>query len=458
MTKVSVYITAYNYANYVEEAVESILDQTMLEWELLIINDGSTDNTLNVIKKYESNPKIKIIDQENKGLNVTNNIALRISKGKYLMRLDADDYLDQNALLILSNILDIKPEFDLVYPDYYTIDPSGKIIEQVRRKKLNDEVKLLDLPAHGACTMFRTNVLRQIGGYIEEFDCQDGYELWLRFIKKHQPYNVNIPLFYYRQHPASLTNNKSHILETRREIKRKYIETEFNGSLPKVLGIVPATRQPVAESMNPFVAIAGKPAIWHTLSEIELTNSLDRVVLTSEDEELLEYTKDFSLVQPMKRDLKCSQSNSKLEDLVIDILIKHKQESGYEPDAVCILYVNTPLRRACHIDWAVDTLKIFNVDTVLSVQEELAHCYRHRKFGLEPINKSPRNLRLERDAIYKENGAIILSKVDKLFETKSLYGGSIGHVVMLPEESVKINSEFELWLAERVLLGQHSKT
>ena len=99
----------------------------------------------------------------------------------------------------------------------------------------------------------------------------------------------------------------------------------------------------------------------------------------------------------MKRDLKCSQSNSKLEDLVIDILIKHKQESGYEPDAVCILYVNTPLRRACHIDWAVDTLKIFNVDTVLSVQEELAHCYRHRKFGLEPINKSPRNLRLERE-------------------------------------------------------------
>ena len=458
MTKVSVYITAYNYANYVEEAIDSILNQTMLDWELIIINDGSTDNTLNVIKKYESNPQIKIINQENKGLNVTNNIALRISTGKYIMRLDADDYLDQNALLILSNILDIKPEFDLVYPDYYKIDPSGKIIEQVRRKKLNDEVKLFDLPAHGACTMFRTNVLRQIGGYIEEFDCQDGYELWLRFIKKYHPYNVNIPLFYYRQHPASLTKNKSHILETRREIKRKFVEREFNGSLPKVLGIVPATSQSASPCMNPFVKLAGKPAIWHTLSQIELAESLDKVVLSSEDDELLEFTKKFDNIQPIKRNLKSTQPTSKIEDIVIDILKKQKHESGYEPDAVCILYVNTPLRRSHHIDWAVDTLKIFNVDTVISVQEELAPCYQHRKFGLEPINQSSHSLRLERDAIYKENGAIILSNIDKLLETKSLYGGSIGHIVMLQEESVKINSEFELWLAESMILNKHSKS
>lgn len=456
MIKVSIYVAAYNYAHYIEEAIQSILSQTMQDWELIIINDGSTDNTLDVIEQYKTNSKVQIIDQENKGLNITNNIALRLAKGEYIVRLDADDYMDINALLILSNSLDINPDVDLVYPDYYTIDPSGKIIEQVRRKNLIDEVELLDLPAHGACTMYRTNVLRQIGGYIEEFDCQDGYELWLRFTKKHKPHNVNIPLFYYRQHPKSLTKNQNHILKTRRKIKRNFIEKELDGDLPKVLGIVPVTKQSVFSSMDPFAELAGRPAIWHTLSQLEHAKSLDKVVLSSYDDELLEFTKDFKNIQPIKRDINQTQFISKIENLAIDILEKLKIESNYVPDAVCILYTNTPLRKAYHIDWAVDTLTIYNVDTVVSVQEELAHCYHHRKSGLEPINKSPRDFRLERDAIFKENGSIILSKTDKLLETKSFFGGLIGHIVMLPEESVKINSEFELWLAEKILLKQNS--
>ena len=198
MVKITLYICAYNYARYLEKAVESVLKQTMNDWELIIINDGSTDHTGKILSQYSSNPKIRIIEQENKGLNVGNNIALRLANGDYIMRLDADDYLDENILIVLSNILDTHPDVGLVYPDYYEIDEEGKIIHQVRRKKIGDEVELLDLPAHGACTLFRKEVLMQLGGYSELFSCQDGYELWLRFIQKFEPYNVNIPLFYYR--------------------------------------------------------------------------------------------------------------------------------------------------------------------------------------------------------------------------------------------------------------------
>lgn len=105
MAKVTVYIPTYNYAHYVDKAVQSVLKQTMQDWELIIINDGSTDNTIDVLNRYKNNQKIRIIDQENKGLNVTNNIALRLSNGQYVMRLDADDYLDENALLVMSSIL-----------------------------------------------------------------------------------------------------------------------------------------------------------------------------------------------------------------------------------------------------------------------------------------------------------------------------------------------------------------
>lgn len=458
MAKISIYITAFNYERYIDKSIQSVLSQTMQDWDLVIINDGSTDNSLKVINGYKDNPQIRIVDQENKGLNVTNNIALRLATGKYIMRLDADDFLDENALLILSNTLDVKPEVDLVYPDYYLVDPDGKVVEQVRRKKIEEEVQLLDLPAHGACTMFRTEVLRNIGGYIEDFTCQDGYEMWLRFIKKHTPYNVNIPLFYYRQHPRSLTKKVNNILKTRREIKRQFVKKEFNGTIPKVLGIVPVTRQNTYASIDPFVKLAGKPLVWHTLTHVEAAKSLDKVVLSSEDDEILNYSRGFSKVQPLKRDLEHMSERSNLDALVLSILERLKEKSGYEPDAVCVLYVNTPLRKSYHIDWAVDTMKIFNVETVISVEEELSHFYRHRKFGLEPLSKSSRNLRLERDAVYRENGAVYLGRTETIYNKKSLFGDSIGHIVMLPEESLKINSEYEFWLAEKILSGWNNQT
>ena len=64
---------------------------------------------------------------------------------------------------------------------------------------------MLDLPAHGACTMFKTSVLKKIGGYDESFSCQDGYDIWLKIINNYQISNINNPLFFYRQHSLSLT-------------------------------------------------------------------------------------------------------------------------------------------------------------------------------------------------------------------------------------------------------------
>ena len=199
MIKVTVYIPTHNYGKYIGKAVESVLRQTMIDWELIIIDDGSIDNTNKILAQYKTHPKIKIIEQENKGLNTTNNIALRLANGKYIIRLDADDYFDENILLVLSNVLDTKPQVGLVYPDYYHINQKDQVIEIIRRKKIGEEVDLLDLPAHGACTMIRKQCLLDLKGYEEEFSCQDGYDLWLKFIKRYKPYNVNIPLFYYRQ-------------------------------------------------------------------------------------------------------------------------------------------------------------------------------------------------------------------------------------------------------------------
>ena len=139
MPKITVYIPTYNYARFLDAAIQSVLKQTMDDWELIVINDGSTDNTAEILEPYRAYPKIRILEHENKGLNFTNNIALRAAEGEYLMRLDADDFLDESILLVLSNILDTKPGVGLVYPDYYHVDEDGEIIEIVRRQKIGEE-------------------------------------------------------------------------------------------------------------------------------------------------------------------------------------------------------------------------------------------------------------------------------------------------------------------------------
>lgn len=453
MAKVTVYIPTHNYGQYIKQAVGSVLSQTMTDFELIIIDDGSTDNTREILNAYRNHEKVRIYEQTNKGLNITNNIALRLATGEYIIRLDADDYFDENLLLVLSSTLDNRPEIGLVYPDYYHVDNNGQIIEMIQRKKIGNEVELLDLPAHGACTMFRKDCLTELKGYEEKFNCQDGYELWLRFIKKYQPYNVTIPLFYYRQHGRSLTDGQEKILDTRRRIKKNFVDNENNGMRPKTLGIIPVTGSSIYPKSNPFTQINGNPLIWYTLSQAVEAQNLDRIVLSSEDEQVLAYARDFKGVCPVKRPKELGESSSRIQYTAAHVLDELNRVDAYAPDAVCILNITTPLRKARHIDKAVDTMAIFDVDSVISIQEELSFCYHHRKYGLEVINGTVnglRNVRPERNAIYRENGAVSLTRTRIIKEGK-LLGRRIGHISMLPWESVKINSEYEYWLVVQIL-------
>lgn len=450
MIKVSVYIPTFNYGIYIEKAIESVLSQTMKEWELIVIDDGSTDNTLDIIKKYDSHLQITIIKQKNKGLNKTNNIALRLARGQYIMRLDADDFLDENALLLLSNTLDSNKNIGLVYPDYYEIDPKENILNLVRRKKIGEEVELLDLPAHGACTMFRKNVLLDIGGYHEEFNRQDGYEIWLRFIVKYKPENLNIPLFYYRQHPVSITKDQNKLLEARRNIKRNFVAKELDNRIPITLGIIPVTKNSIYHYGEPFQKIGGKPLIWYTLEEATNASNLDKIILATDDERLLEFASNYEKVDVIIRPKVQSSPSIHMHEVVNFVLEHLLNNENYKPEAVCTLYINTPLRKAKHIDLAIDTMAIFDVDSVVSIEEELSYCYHHSKFGLQGIEKV-REIRLEKNAIFKENSAIFLSKTE-VFENDTIIGEKIGHITMLPEESVKINSQYNLWLADKIIV------
>lgn len=116
---VSIVITNYNYADYVGDAIKSALNQSYTNIEIIIIDDGSTDNSIEVLKKYEKNKKIKIVSRENKGIIYTRNEGVRLSNGVFVMQLDADDTLESTYV---QECLDKaqNSQLDIVYTQTHT--------------------------------------------------------------------------------------------------------------------------------------------------------------------------------------------------------------------------------------------------------------------------------------------------------------------------------------------------
>tara|TARA_B100000700_G_scaffold314154_1_gene400288 strand:+ start:2006 stop:2911 length:906 start_codon:yes stop_codon:yes gene_type:complete len=284
---ITVYITNYNYGKFIKKAINSVLNQTFKNYELIIIDDGSKDKSVEIINEFQNKKNIKIIFQKNKGLVVSNNLALRLSKAKYIMRLDSDDWLDPHALEIMSNILERDEKISLVFPDYYEVDKNGKILKQIRRHNFK-KVKLLDQPAHGACTLIRKENLMDIGGYDEEFNCQDGYYLWLKFIKKYVVRNVNLPLFYYRQHEKSLSKNNKKIFSNRSKIISKLQKKEKK---KKILAILPIRGLKLDPNSLVLKKLKNKPLVFFTIESILASKLINKLVVTSPDNQLLNIIK-----------------------------------------------------------------------------------------------------------------------------------------------------------------------
>ncbi|MFC2043814.1 glycosyltransferase [Chloroflexota bacterium] len=449
MSKITVYIPIYNYGAYLKEAVDSVLRQTYDDWELIIIDDGSTDDTPEVLTQFKGNPKIRIYHQENQGLTKTNNKAIELARGRYIMRLDADDYLDDNALLVLTNVLDRKAAVSLVYSDYFVISEEGAILRLERRNKVYEDDQLLDLPSHAACTMLRKSCLVELGGYNEDIPRQDGYDLWIRLIQKYQVDNVNLPLFYYRRHTGSMSASMDKILRTRQQIKRAHV-AKLGKKPPKVLAIIPvradATPTPLLPALRP---LAGKPVLDYTINAAVESGVLDKIVVTSDSQAILEYAEHFKSIKAISRSKELSRPHSPIEPTVIYVLSELEKREAYKPDAVMLLFITSPLRESRHIQKAIDTLQIFKCDSVVSVYENSGYFYRHGTHGLEPIIRE-KKLRLEREAFYADNGAIVLSWVNAI-NPENFIGHTVSYIQMTPEESFQIDTDFEFWLVEQIL-------
>ncbi len=201
--RISVIVCAYNQGKWIIDCIKSIKNQkniTKKEFEIILVNDCSTDETHSVIKKIKQYKNFHYIkNNKNLGLPKSINKAIKKSKGKYIVRVDADDYVEKNFLSISRSFLEFNPKYQAVAVDYYKVNEKNIIIEKVNSSK--KEI---------ACgVMFLKKNLFLIGLYNEKFKMREGHELKKRFTKKFKLGRVKTPLYNYRQHENNRTKNKN---------------------------------------------------------------------------------------------------------------------------------------------------------------------------------------------------------------------------------------------------------
>lgn len=208
-------MAAYNAANYINESVKSILSQTFSDFELLIVNDGSTDQTVNMINTFDD-PRIRLIhNDKNQGLVYTRNVALKEARGEYIAVLDSDD-------VAYPRRLDLQYKFMQEHPDCVLCGGHGTVInklgEPVTDNRLivptgNDNIKmtLLFLNTYvNSTVMYKTSVLRELGGY-KDFAPAEDYELFIRIADKYPVDNLDEVLVKYRDHESNTSVLHGHV-------------------------------------------------------------------------------------------------------------------------------------------------------------------------------------------------------------------------------------------------------
>lgn len=211
---ISVIIPCYNQAHFLSDAIESVLNQTYHNTEIIVIDDGSTDDTFDIATKYK---QVKCIRQGNKGVAHSRNNALKYIHGEFVVFLDADDLLLSNALRIGLNTLRDDEKLAFTYGHIKLIDEKGLILEipdkeTVEQNFYKEFLKYNYIWTPGA-VMFRKSVLDSIGSFDPNIvPCED-WEIYLRLTKRYPIKCNNTYVLGHRRHKANVTNNSALLLE-----------------------------------------------------------------------------------------------------------------------------------------------------------------------------------------------------------------------------------------------------
>lgn len=211
---VSVHMAVYNQRRYVGEAVESILRQDFPDFELVVVDDGSTDGSHAILERLAaSDDRVRLLRRPNRGISASRNEALEVARGEFVAVMDSDDVALPHRLGRQVAFLRETPGVVAAGSWVLWTDPAGNPLREYRPATGHDEIDRLHLEqgAQSIChpsTMVRAAAMRRAGGYRETFPVAEDLDLWLRLAEIGRLANIPEVLLHYRKHPASAAHTR----------------------------------------------------------------------------------------------------------------------------------------------------------------------------------------------------------------------------------------------------------
>ena len=210
---ISVIVPVFNQEKFIGRCLRSLLHQTIAheKYEIIVVNDGSTDRTPYALELFHDAINI-ITNSTNIGLPASLNRGITAARSTYIVRVDADDYVNQNFLNFLYVYLDQNRYADAVACDYLLVNDAEDVLERAN---------CIERPI--ACgIMFKKEQLIDIGMYDESFRWQEDRDLRIRFEKKYSVNRLELPLYRYRRHDNNITNDTDAMERHRQKLIRKH--------------------------------------------------------------------------------------------------------------------------------------------------------------------------------------------------------------------------------------------
>ena len=220
---VTVVIPAYNATRYIAETIDTVLAQTYRNFEVVVVDDGSTDGTIKLITELgQRDSRIKLVSQANRGVSAARNTGIERAKGEYIAILDADDLWEPTKLEKQVNSLDTHPRAGLCYTWTAMADTEGKATGRIIASHAEGDVWLplteMNIVCCGSNPMIRRVCFDGVGLFDEELLFSEDWDMWWRIATKYHFCVVKEPLIRYRQHQTSHSTNCQLMLETSRTL------------------------------------------------------------------------------------------------------------------------------------------------------------------------------------------------------------------------------------------------
>ncbi|MGI4798484.1 MAG: glycosyltransferase [Janthinobacterium lividum] len=216
--RIAVAIACYNQGHFLKDAIRSVFGQTRLCDEIILVDDGSTDATAEIVRSF---PQIKYVYQKNAGLSAARNTALALTTAEQVLFLDADDLLCPTALDMAERCARSQPEIAFAYGGYYSVDVTRRRLSSHRA--LTSSTPLLDLlrgnfiAMHGT-VLYNVRLLRESGGFDVGLKSCEDFDVYLRLARRHPIAAYEGFAAEYRRHGQGLTSNAPHMIKMSRKV------------------------------------------------------------------------------------------------------------------------------------------------------------------------------------------------------------------------------------------------